>query len=51
MDEHDDDLAPEVNEGEEIESATFEPEGDEDVRNLERSEEEEDALTGDDSEI
>jgi hypothetical protein len=30
MDEHEDDLASEVNEGEEIESDTFEPEGDED---------------------
>jgi len=51
MDEHEDDLASEVNEGEEIESETFEPEGDEDVQDVEYSEEEGDAATEDDSEI
>jgi hypothetical protein len=52
MDEHDDDLAPEVNEGEEIESATFEPEDEEGLRNSEHTDEDEQApSTEDDSEI
>ena len=52
MDEHDDDLASEVIEGEEIESDTFEAEDDEDVRSTEDGEESEDeAPTEDDSEI
>jgi hypothetical protein len=52
MDEHDDDLASEVIEGEEIESDTFEAEADEDVRSAEAGEESEgEAPTEDDSEI
>lgn len=52
MDEHDDDLASEVVEGEEIESDTFEAEDDEDVQSAEDGEASEDeAPTEDDSEI
>jgi hypothetical protein len=52
MDEHDDDLASEVIEGEEIESDTFEAEDDEDVLSAEDGEEGEDeAPPEDDSEI
>ena len=52
MDEHDDDLASEVIEGEEIESDTFEAEDDEDVLSAEDGEEKEDeAPPEDDSEI
>jgi hypothetical protein len=50
MDEHEDDLASEVKEGEEIETDTFEPEGEDDVRAVEHPEpDEEDAA--DDGEI
>lgn len=52
MDEHDDDLASEVIEGEEIESDAFEAEDDEDVQSAEDGEEsEDDAPTEDESEI
>jgi hypothetical protein len=52
MDEHDDDLASEVVEGEEIESDAFEPEDDEDARSVENLEEGEDeAPTEDESEL
>ena len=52
MDEHEDDLASEVTEGEEIESDTFEAEDDEDVRITEDSNGSEPvAPTEDDSEI
>jgi hypothetical protein len=55
MDEHDDDLASEVIEGEEIESDAFEPEDDEDedeARSADNSDDsEQDAPTEDDSEI
>jgi hypothetical protein len=52
MDEHDDDLASEVIEGEEIESETFEAEDDEDIGSAEGGEESEDeAPTEDDSEL
>jgi hypothetical protein len=53
MDEHDDDLASEVVDGEEIESDTFEPEDDdEDVRSAENPQEgEDDAPTEDESEL
>ena len=52
MDEHDDDLASEVIEGEEIEIDTFEAEDDQDVPSAEgREESEDDAPTENDSEI
>lgn len=52
MDEHDDDLASEVIEGEEIETDSFEVEDDEDVGSAEDGEEsEDDAPTEDDGEI
>ena len=53
MDEHDDDLASEVIEGEEIESDAFEAEDDhEDVRNEDNPETgEEEAPTEDESEL
>jgi hypothetical protein len=55
MDEHDDDLASEVIEGEEIESDTFEAEDDEGVRSAEDGEKgeegEDEAPTEDESEI
>jgi hypothetical protein len=52
MDEHDDDLASEVIEGEEIESDTFEPADEEEVQSTEELEEGDDeAATEDDSEI
>jgi hypothetical protein len=52
MDEHDDDLASEVIEGEEIERDTFDAEGDEEDRSEERPEEdEEESPGGDGSEI
>ena len=54
MDEHDDDLASEVIEGEEIESDTFEP-ADEDEDEIQSAEElpesDDQAATEDDSEI
>lgn len=52
MDEHDDDLASEVNEGEEIESDAFDPDDEESVQIAEHSADSEpDAETEDDSEI
>jgi hypothetical protein len=51
MDEHDDDLASEVIEGEEIESETFDADDDV-VRNVEQPEEDDEDSSGvDDSEI
>ena len=52
MDEHDDDLASEVIEGEEIESDTFEPEDEEEVQSAEElTEGDDEAASEDDSEI
>jgi hypothetical protein len=51
MDEHDDDLASEVIEGEELEGDTFEPEDEEGLRNSEHTDEEQPPSTEDDSEI
>ena len=52
MDEHDDDLASEVIEGEEIESDTFDPDDDESIQGAKQSVEgEPEAETEDDSEI
>ena len=52
MDEHDDDLASEVIEGEEIESETFDPDDDESVQGEEKfAESEEEGGTEDDSEM
>lgn len=51
MDEHDDDLASEVVEGEEIESDTFDPEEDQIVQSGEDSAESEQAADEDDGEI
>ena len=51
MDEHDDDLASEVIEGEEIESDAFEPADEEEVQSAEELEEGDEASTDDDSEI
>jgi hypothetical protein len=52
MDEHDDDLASEVIEGEEIESDAFEVEDDEDLQNAEEAEGgEEEAPSEDESEL
>ena len=52
MDEHDDDLASEVIEGEEIETDTFDPDDDEIVESAEETgESEQEPETGDDGEI